>query len=79
MTLPKLPTTSSQIPEANRFRKTASSDWLLQDSKTRFSQSSLSPSSSGPSMENSYPKMSTESSKSNFSEVCETAQHLNSI
>ena len=72
MTLPKLPTTSSQIPEANRFRKTASTDWLLQDAKTKFSQSSMSPSSSGTSMDNSYPKMSTQSSNSNFSEVCQT-------
>ena len=72
MTLPKLPSTSSQIPEANRFRKTASTDWLLQDAKTKFSQSSMSPSSSGASMDNSYPKMSTQSSSSNFSEVCQT-------
>ena len=73
MTLPKLPTTSSQISEANKIRKTgqhSTADWLLQDSKSKFSTSSISPLSSGMnSMENSFPKMSNESSSSNFSEV----------
>ena len=73
MTLPKLPTTSSQISEANKNRKNgqlSTSDWLLQDSKSKFSTSSMSPLSSGMnSMENSFPKMSIESSSSNFSEV----------
>ena len=72
MTLPKLPTTSSQISEANKIRKNgqlSTSDWLLQDSKSKFSTSLISPLSSGiNSMENSFPKMSTESSSSNFSE-----------
>ena len=76
MTLPKLPTSSSQISEGPglaKLRKNANllatSDWLLQESRSRFSQSSMSPSSSGASVEISFPKMSTESFNSNYSEV----------
>ena len=69
MTLPKLPTsTNIKISEPSKLKK-SSSDWLLlQESKSRFSSSSMSPSSSGASMENAFPKMSTESGLSHFSQ-----------
>lgn len=68
MTLPKLPTTTNiKISEPSKLKK-SSSDWLLlQESKSRFSSSSMSPSSSGISIENGFPKMSTESGLSNYS------------
>ena len=71
MTLPKLPTTANiKISEPNKLKKSGS-DWLLlQESKSRYSSSSMSPNSSGAtSIESSYPKLSTESGYSNYSEV----------
>ena len=72
MTLPKL--TNSLPPDGNRLSKSgsgylSSSDWLLQDSKSKFSSSSATPPSSGTSLEASLPKMSTVSSSSYYAKV----------
>ena len=66
MSLPKLPTNNSSGVRSSNNKP--SQGWLLQESK-KSSQASLSQSSSGPSMDNSYPKLSTESFNSNFSQV----------
>ena len=65
MTLPKL--TNSLPPDGNRLNKSSggylsSSDWLLTESKSKFSSSSSTTPSSGASLEASLPKMSTDSS-----------------
>ena len=69
MTLPKL--TTSLQPDGNRLNRSGyiSSDWLLQDSKSKFSSSSATPPSSGASLEASLPKMSTDSTSSYFAKV----------
>ena len=70
MTLPKL--TNSLQPDGNRLNRSgyiSSSDWLLQDSKSKFSSSSATPPSSGASLEASLPKMSTDSTSSYFAKV----------
>ena len=64
MTLPKL---TNSLPDGNRLNKSSggylsSSDWLLTDSKSKFSSSSSTTPSSGASLEASLPKMSTDSS-----------------
>ena len=70
MTLPKL--TNSLPPDTNRLNKSSggaylsSSDWLLTESKSKFSSSSSTTPSSGASLEASLPKMSTDRGSSSY-------------